>query len=66
MFSHPELADCSDIERYFTCENKGCIPQDYVCDGVHDCGHGDDSDERDCKGLTVSIYCLLFLGIYLQ
>lgn len=50
MFPHPEPADCSDIERYFTCENKACIPQDYVCDGVYDCGQGDDSDEKDCKG----------------
>ena len=37
-----------DEDIHFTCENKKCIPKEFLCDGDYDCGVGDDSDEKDC------------------
>ena len=34
----------------FKCEVSGkCLDNDYVCDGFHDCGEDDRSDEHDCS-----------------
>jgi len=34
----------------FTCANKHCIQQMWVCDNDNDCG--DNSDEKGCKPIT--------------
>lgn len=41
---------CSGNE--FTCSSGRCIPQDWVCNDLNDCG--DDSDEKGC-GESVSV-----------
>ncbi|CAF1170552.1 unnamed protein product, partial [Didymodactylos carnosus] len=39
----------------FSCKNARCIPKSWVCDGVLDCGVGDDSDETsDCRGACIN------------
>ncbi|EGI60780.1 Vitellogenin receptor, partial [Acromyrmex echinatior] len=37
---------CFDNE--FTCDNKECILENWVCDKFNDCG--DNSDEKNCDG----------------
>ena len=41
----------------FTCDNGDCVPSDYECDDIDDCG--DNSDEQGCgSGMFVySIIC---------
>lgn len=40
-----EFAECDPWE--FTCNNRLCIPLDYVCDSDNDCRDG--SDEKFCQ-----------------
>ena len=46
------MEDCSDWlcqDGYFKCSKSGiCIKDHKVCDGRHDCGAADGSDEHDC------------------
>lgn len=57
---YPEAEACSGIIEQcasnctkcddrlaFTCDDRKCIPQMLVCDGIDDCSGGE--DERDCK-----------------
>lgn len=34
----------------FECDSGKCIMANFVCDGYHDCGASDMSDERNCTG----------------
>ena len=40
-------------ENHFTCASGRCIPNTFLCDGEHDCGLADASDESDdiCEGI---------------
>ncbi|XP_067938207.1 sortilin-related receptor-like [Watersipora subatra] len=42
--------DCGTTcnSNQFSCENGGCLPLSYRCDGEYDCGIGDQSDEQNC------------------
>ena len=45
--------DCHDI-NFFKCNVSGrCIPIDYLCDDIFDCGEDDYSDENNlyCNGV---------------
>lgn len=42
--------DCSETEYRCLVNVDTCVPEEYRCDYVSDCGPGDNSDEADgCK-----------------
>lgn len=36
----------------FRCANALCIPASFHCDGYHDCGESDESDEANCTSIA--------------
>ena len=42
-------------ENQFLCENKKCIPDQWKCNGIDDCGDQSDEDAKNCKGITNAI-----------
>jgi len=50
---HLSLSDYTCDSDEFRCDNGGCIPKYYQCDGTEDCG--DNSDEEGCGELVLLI-----------
>ena len=46
---------------YWKCPEEKCIPKDYVCNGLTDCGDG--SDERNCGKLVFMTVVLVVVVI---
>ena len=44
---------CSDNQ--FLCQNKKCIPDQWKCNGVDDCGDQSDESSENCKGKIYNI-----------
>ena len=65
MASNTRIAEfkgcCFCAKNQFLCDNKKCVPENWKCNGVNDCG--DNSDEIDviCKG---SCNDLILLNLY--
>jgi hypothetical protein len=44
--------DCKKCEQTeFQCHNEKCIPKDWVCDQMNDCGDNSDEDESNCHNV---------------
>ena len=54
-------ADWKCASYQWKCTNRKCIPKDYVCDGIDDCGDG--SEERNCGKLVFMTMVLVLVVI---
>ena len=42
----------SCLKNQVLCTNKKCIPKDWTCNGVDDCGDRSDESSLVCKGMV--------------
>ena len=41
---------CSCEKNQYLCDNKKCIPEQWACNNINDCGDNSDELDRACKG----------------
>ena len=46
-----DFIGCEDGQ--FACSNGYCIPEEFVCDAIYDCGMADSSDETNCSSMQI-------------
>ncbi|KAK7084520.1 Domain first found in C1r, C1s, uEGF, and bone morphogenetic protein [Halocaridina rubra] len=59
-----EIQDSPKCEQFLCSENNFCISKNLRCNGVPNCGVGDNSDERNCvKDTEVNVLMLVGVGL---
>jgi hypothetical protein len=48
------------MDEEYHCGDMVCIPSERVCDAIEDCQ--DKSDEANCKKLSLTYWCFIFLS----
>ena len=47
---------CNCDKNQFLCKNKKCVPQEWTCNGIDDCGDRSDELADLCKGCMLLLY----------